>query len=111
MLGRRIAPTCSSKIVAGAALDARADATIVATLGAGADHPVALAFPEGEYLKGLLLRKARDAAARPRRDETSDAGRETAGCLTKNKAVGLATALSASAGSDRRSPGRVQQLG
>lgn len=46
------------KIVAGAAVDARTDATIVATLGASADHPSALAFPEGEYLKGLLLRKA-----------------------------------------------------
>src|SRR5665213_2819333 len=46
------------KIVAGAAVDARAEATIVATLGAGADHPLTLAFPEGEYLKGLLLRKS-----------------------------------------------------
>jgi 23S rRNA (cytosine1962-C5)-methyltransferase len=25
-------------------------------LGAGPDHPVALNFPEGEYLKGLLCR-------------------------------------------------------
>ena len=33
------------------------DATVVAILGAGADHPLTLAFPEGEYLKGLLLRK------------------------------------------------------
>ena len=46
------------KIVAGAAVDARTDATLVATLGASADHPLTLAFPEGEYLKGLLLRKA-----------------------------------------------------
>jgi 23S rRNA (cytosine1962-C5)-methyltransferase len=46
------------KIVAGAALDAKAEMAIVARLGASADHPVALAFPEGEYLKGLLLRKA-----------------------------------------------------
>ena len=46
------------KIVAGAALDAGADATIIGRLGAGADHPVALAFPEGEYLKGLLIRKS-----------------------------------------------------
>ena len=46
------------KIVAGAALDADADASILARLGASADHPVALAFPEGEYLKGLWLRKA-----------------------------------------------------
>jgi 23S rRNA (cytosine1962-C5)-methyltransferase len=46
------------KIVAGAALDASADAAIVARLTAGADHPIALDFPEGEYLKGLLVRKA-----------------------------------------------------
>ena len=45
------------KIVAGAALDAKADAQIVRRLGASADHPVALNFPEGDYLKGLLLRK------------------------------------------------------
>ncbi|HSV17170.1 MAG TPA: class I SAM-dependent rRNA methyltransferase [Casimicrobiaceae bacterium] len=45
------------KIVAGAAVDAGADATILARLAASPDHPVALAFPEGEYLKGLLLRK------------------------------------------------------
>jgi 23S rRNA (cytosine1962-C5)-methyltransferase len=45
------------KIVAGAALDARADAVIVGRFGASADHPVALNFPEGEYLKGLLIRK------------------------------------------------------
>ena len=46
------------KIVAGAAVDARAEASIVGRLGPSADHPVALAFPEGDYLKGLLLRKA-----------------------------------------------------
>ena len=45
------------KIVAGAALDAKADAAIVARMGASADHPVALNFPEGEYLKGLLILK------------------------------------------------------
>jgi 23S rRNA (cytosine1962-C5)-methyltransferase len=45
------------KIVAGAAIDAAADAAIVARLTASADHPVALNFPEGEYLKGLLVRK------------------------------------------------------
>lgn len=45
------------KIVAGAALDARVDAQIVQRLGPGADHPVALHFPEGDYLKGLLLRR------------------------------------------------------
>jgi 23S rRNA (cytosine1962-C5)-methyltransferase len=42
-------------IVAGAALDAAVEAKIVERFGAAADHPVALEFPEGEYLKGLLL--------------------------------------------------------
>jgi 23S rRNA (cytosine1962-C5)-methyltransferase len=46
------------KIVAGAALDANADAAIVGRLGPSADHPVALAFPEGDYLKGLVVRKS-----------------------------------------------------
>jgi len=45
------------KIVAGAAVDAGASAQIVRRLGPSADHPVALNFPEGDYLKGLLLRK------------------------------------------------------
>jgi 23S rRNA (cytosine1962-C5)-methyltransferase len=44
-------------IVAGAALDAGAEAKIVERFGAAADHPVALEFPEGEYLKGLLVLK------------------------------------------------------
>ena len=47
------------KIVAGAALDANVQATIVGRLSASADHPVALSFPEGEYLKGLLVLKSR----------------------------------------------------
>lgn len=42
------------KIVAGAALDAGRNARIVQRLAGAADHPVALDFPEGEYLKGLL---------------------------------------------------------
>ena len=46
------------KIVAGAVLDARVDARIEAWLHAAADHPVALNFPESEYLKGLLCRVA-----------------------------------------------------
>ena len=44
-------------IIAGAALDAGAEAKIIERFGAAADHPVALEFPEGEYLKGLLLLK------------------------------------------------------
>ncbi|MEY2632665.1 MAG: hypothetical protein RIR00_1319 [Pseudomonadota bacterium] len=43
------------KIVAGAALDAGRDARIVRRLAGSPDHPVAVNFPEGEYLKGLLL--------------------------------------------------------
>ncbi len=43
------------KIVAGAALDAGADAKIIERFGPAADHPVALEFPEGDYLKGLLV--------------------------------------------------------
>jgi 23S rRNA (cytosine1962-C5)-methyltransferase len=46
------------KIVAGAALDARVDARIVEHLAQGPDHPVALNFPEGAYLKGLVVAKA-----------------------------------------------------
>jgi 23S rRNA (cytosine1962-C5)-methyltransferase len=43
------------KIVAGAAVDAGREARIVRRLAGSADHPVALNFPEGEYLKGLLV--------------------------------------------------------
>jgi 23S rRNA (cytosine1962-C5)-methyltransferase len=44
------------KIVAGAALDAGVNAHIEAWHHAAPDHPVALNFPEGEYLKGLVCR-------------------------------------------------------
>jgi len=46
------------KIIAGAALDAGVDAQIVHKVNATADHPVLLSFPEGAYLKGLVLRVA-----------------------------------------------------
>ncbi len=45
------------KIVAGAALDAGLHVQILAYLHQDADHPVALNFPEGAYLKGLLLHR------------------------------------------------------
>lgn len=45
-------------IVAGAAADAGVDAKIIERFSAAADHPVALSFPEGDYLKGLLLVRA-----------------------------------------------------
>ena len=44
------------KIVFAAAADARCDAQIVRWLAQASDHPVALTFPEGAYLKGLLCR-------------------------------------------------------
>jgi 23S rRNA (cytosine1962-C5)-methyltransferase len=46
------------KIVAASALDTGVDAQIVEHLSQAEDHPVALQFPEGAYLKGLVcLRK------------------------------------------------------
>ncbi len=45
------------KIVAGAAADAGISATILERFHAAPDHPVLLEFPEGEYLKGLLLKR------------------------------------------------------
>jgi 23S rRNA (cytosine1962-C5)-methyltransferase len=45
------------KIVAGAGLDAGVDAYITERLGGAPDHPMTVTFPEGEYLKGLVLVK------------------------------------------------------
>ena len=45
------------KIVAGAVFDAGVDAQLLHRLSAGTDHPMAMTHPEGEYLKGLLLRR------------------------------------------------------
>ena len=44
-----------AKIVLGAVRDAGKTAQVLRVLGAGPDHPVNLAHPEGRYLKGLLL--------------------------------------------------------
>ena len=45
------------KIVAGAGLDAGVDAYITERMGGAPDHPMTITFPEGEYLKGLVLVK------------------------------------------------------
>jgi len=45
------------KIVAGAGMDAGADGLIYARVGAAPDHPMTVTFPEGEYLKGLMIIK------------------------------------------------------
>jgi len=89
------------KIVAGAALDARVDAVIVGRLGASADHPVALAFPEGEYLKGLLIRKSAlprdERVARTRGDDRTDVVRNSlhaSRARPKATVLGVTTACS-----------------
>ena len=43
------------KIVAGAGIDAGIDGFFHARLGAAPDHPMTIAFPEGEYLKGWVI--------------------------------------------------------
>lgn len=45
------------KIVASAGADAGVDGYISARLGGAPDHPMTLEFPEGEYLKGLVVVK------------------------------------------------------
>jgi 23S rRNA (cytosine1962-C5)-methyltransferase len=50
------------KVVFGAAHDARREVQLLASLAAPPDHPVALEHPQGEYLKGLLLRVGGRAA-------------------------------------------------
>ena len=44
------------KIVADAALDAGREAQILERMGQAADHPIATPYPEGFYLKGLVVR-------------------------------------------------------
>ena len=43
------------KIVASAGIDAGVDGFIAERLGGAPDHPMTLNFPEGEYLKGLVV--------------------------------------------------------
>ncbi len=44
------------QIVFSSCVDAKRDAQIVERLGQSPDHPIGLHFPEGEYLKGLIVR-------------------------------------------------------
>ena len=44
------------KVLAEAATDAKRDFQMIARTRQGADHPVSLGFPEGLYLKGVILR-------------------------------------------------------
>ncbi|MBP6850821.1 MAG: class I SAM-dependent methyltransferase [Rhodoferax sp.] len=43
------------KIVAGAGIDAGVDGYIHERMGGAPDHPMTIQFPEGEYLKGLVV--------------------------------------------------------
>ncbi len=52
-----VSPDLFQKVLFGAALDAGVDAQILQPLWQSPDHPVALTFPEGAYLKGLLIRR------------------------------------------------------
>ncbi len=45
------------KIVAGAGLDAGVDGVFIERVGAAPDHPMTVTFPEGEYLKGMVVLK------------------------------------------------------
>jgi 23S rRNA (cytosine1962-C5)-methyltransferase len=53
-----ISPDLFHKIVAGAAMDAEVDGALLERLQEAPDHPTTLFFPEGEYLKGLVVLKA-----------------------------------------------------
>jgi 23S rRNA (cytosine1962-C5)-methyltransferase len=44
------------KILAGAALDAEVNAQVLEHLSQNSDHPIALHYPESEYLKGFVIR-------------------------------------------------------
>jgi len=52
----RVSPELFQKIVADAALDAGREAQIIKWLNQSSDHPTALNFPEGHYLKGLICK-------------------------------------------------------
>jgi 23S rRNA (cytosine1962-C5)-methyltransferase len=53
-----ISPELFQKIVAGAAADAGTSLLLRERYRSAPDHPVRIEFPEGEYLKGLLLEKS-----------------------------------------------------
>jgi 23S rRNA (cytosine1962-C5)-methyltransferase len=52
-----ISPELFKKILVSSAEDARQDFSILDNFSADQDHPQLISFPEGEYLKGLLLQK------------------------------------------------------
>ncbi|HEY6065466.1 MAG TPA: 23S rRNA (cytosine(1962)-C(5))-methyltransferase RlmI, partial [Thermoanaerobaculia bacterium] len=57
-------PDLFQKIVFSASLEAGRTFELVTRQGAAPDHPVSLDCPEGEYLKGLWLRRSPSARSR-----------------------------------------------
>ena len=54
------------KIVASAGTDAGVDGYISERMQGAPDHPMTLVFPEGEYLKGLVVMKAAPLGTNPK---------------------------------------------
>ena len=52
-----IDPLLFRKIIFAASVDAGCNVRIIRTLHASPDHPINIAYPEGEYLKGLICQK------------------------------------------------------
>jgi 23S rRNA (cytosine1962-C5)-methyltransferase len=52
-----VSPELFHKIVASAAAEARVEGFILERLQGDLDHPMTLSFPEGDYLKGLVVLK------------------------------------------------------
>jgi len=50
-------PELFDQVLAEAAVDAKREFQVIARTRQGLDHPVALSFPEGFYLKGVILRR------------------------------------------------------
>ena len=51
-----VSPALFQKVLFGASVDACRDVQIIEKLSQASDHPILLAFPESEYLKGLVCR-------------------------------------------------------
>ena len=51
-----VSPDLFQKVIFGASVDAGRDVQILEKLSQAADHPILLAFPESEYLKGFACR-------------------------------------------------------
>lgn len=76
------------KVVFGAARDVDASVQWLGRLGPGIDHPVHLDHPQGEYLKGLLLRVVRPG--QPPQKKKKDGGDRPRGAKPAGRRAGTA---------------------